>query len=247
MINKNLIPDEIRTWVGPFGDENKYVDSGKTTLDLVRKYYDFTNTDVTLDAGCGCGRLTIHLLDLLKKDAVYFGFDICPEHIKWCKEHIESIHSNFQFYHLDVKKKAYNPNGKYNISETKLPYGDNSIDFIIAHSLFTHMLSDEFEYYISELSRVLKKGGSIYASYYLYNDDRKKGISVNTACLNFIYKINNCYTFDNINPEEAIAQIEKNVLKVYHKNNLEVSVPIFYSKWSENKEFEQDFIIAKKI
>ena len=63
MINNELIPSEIRTWVGPFGDENEYINSGKTTLNLIQKYYNFENATAILDAGCGCGRITIHLLD----------------------------------------------------------------------------------------------------------------------------------------------------------------------------------------
>ena len=245
MISKELIPDKIRTWVGPFANKNDYINTGKEIFNLILKYYNLKNANDILDAGCGCGRIAIHLLHFLNKNTKYYGFDICPEHIEWCKKHIESKYNNFKFYHLDIKKEAYNPQGTLELSDTKLPYKDKSFDFIIAHSLFTHMLSNEFEYYISEFKRILRKNGFFYASYYLYNDERKIGIKNNTSCLNFNYKINDCYTFDKNNPEEAIAQIEKNVINVYNKNNFEITIPINYSKWSINKEFSQDFIIAR--
>jgi len=246
MVDDRLIPDEIRTWVGPFSDKELYIKSGRETFNDLVKYGKLERNSTVLDAGCGCGRLTIHLLDYLARDARYEGFDICPEHIEWCKNNIEKDYSNFKFMHLDIRKDAYNPNGKYRVIETRLPYGDNNFDFIIAHSLFTHMISNEFDHYISEFSRVLKRNGILYASYYLLNENSENGIRNKTSCLNFRFKIDDCYTFDEKNPEEGIAQIELYVKEIYNSFDLEIIEPVYYSNWFRTGEFTQDFIIARK-
>jgi hypothetical protein len=108
------------------------------------------------------------------------------------------------------------------------------------------MISDEFDHYISEFSRVLKRNGVIYASYYLLNEDSENGIKNNTACLNFRFKVGDCYTFDEENPEEGIAQKELHVKEIYNCFDLEIIEPVYYSNWFRTGEFTQDFIIARK-
>ena len=68
---------------------------------------------------------------------------------------------NFHFTWADVFNGYYNPKGKSKPHEYKLPYESDSFDLVIAYSVFTHMLRDETENYFSEISRVLKHGGTI--------------------------------------------------------------------------------------
>ncbi len=167
----NFLPHEnIRTWVGPFKDANVFIESGRQTFNFLKDHANLSPSHTVLDAGCGCGRLALHLLDYLNDVGKYRGFDICPEHIEWCAENISQSFPNFHFTHIDVKKTLYNPAGKFQVKEITLPYTENTFDVICAHSLFTHMLDHEMEHYIAEFSRVNKPNGMFYASYYLMND-----------------------------------------------------------------------------
>jgi 16S rRNA G1207 methylase RsmC len=71
MIDDNLIPGEIRTWVGPFADKKLYIDSGRDTLNILIQNGNLKRNSTVLDAGCGCGRITIHLLNYLEEEHIW--------------------------------------------------------------------------------------------------------------------------------------------------------------------------------
>ncbi len=238
-------PENIRTWVGPFKDANKFVESGRQTFHDIKTHTQVLPSHAVLDAGCGCGRIALHFLNYLDKTGKYHGFDISPQHINWCKENISKSFHNFCFIHIDVKKKLYNPTGKYQLKQIRLPYPDDMFDLIVAHSLFTHMLDDEMEHYLAEFSRVIKPQGTLYASYYLMTPDSSEGVKKGTAGFNFVYRIGESYTFDKVDPEEGIAQNESYVKRTYQKFNFKIAEPIHYSGWDKNNKPDQDFIISK--
>ncbi len=247
-MSNNLIPPEsIRTWVGPFKDADVFTKSGQQTFNILKEYANISPSQTILDAGCGCGRVALLLLHFLSDAGKYYGFDICPEHIDWCKKNISVSFPDFHFAHVDVKKKLYNPNGKYQLKEMTLPYSENMFDIVYAHSLFTHMVDHEMKYYINELSRVIKPTGTFYASYYLINSKTAEGVRKGTASFNFTHSIGECYTFDPENPEEGIAQSETFVRKIYDNCGFNIIEPIHYSDWDRIGIPDQDFIIAKRI
>ena len=50
------------------------------------------------------------------------------------------------------------------------PYKAKSFDVIFLFSVFTHMLPDEIEHYLKEISRMLKPGGICLTTLFLYED-----------------------------------------------------------------------------
>jgi cyclopropane fatty-acyl-phospholipid synthase-like methyltransferase len=114
----NFIPPEnIQTWVGPFKDAKLFIESGRQTFNLLKDYAKLSPSHTVLDAGCGCGRVALHLLDYFNDAGRYYGFDICREHIEWCSKKIPQSFPNFHFTHIDVKKKLYNPTGKLRLKD----------------------------------------------------------------------------------------------------------------------------------
>ncbi len=241
----NLIPPEdIRTWVGPFRDAELFIQSGRQTFNDLKTYARLSPSHTVLDAGCGCGRVALHLLDYMDNAGEYYGFDICPEHIDWCTKNISQSFPKFHFSHVDARKKLYNPEGKLSLKETPLPYQDRMFDVIWAHSLFTHMIFDEMEHYIAEFSRIIKNKGTLYASYYLINDATVEGIRKGTAGFAFTHRVGESFTFDKENPEEGIAQVESKVRGLYQKYAFRITEPIHYSDWDKHNTHDQDFIIT---
>ena len=72
--------------------------------------------------------------------------------------------------------QKYRPKAKFTASNYKFPYEDNFFDFVILQSVFTHMVLDDMKNYLHEISRVLKKGGRSYISYFILNEN-----SLNTS------------------------------------------------------------------
>lgn len=91
-----------------------------------------------LDFGCGCGRITRHWAGLEGPSVT--GTDINPRLISWARK-------NLAF-------------GRFlmNCIDSRLPFGDGEFDLVYAISVFTHLNRELQEFWIGELSRVLRPG-----------------------------------------------------------------------------------------
>ena len=84
-----------------------------------------------------------------------------PKGIAWCQENITPKHPNFRFQVADIRNKEYNSGERFAASEYEFPYEDASFDFVLLTSVFTHLLPNEVENYLSEIQRVLAPGGGV--------------------------------------------------------------------------------------
>ncbi|AXF85333.1 Demethylrebeccamycin-D-glucose O-methyltransferase [Ephemeroptericola cinctiostellae] len=123
-----------------------------------------------LDVGCGAGRMAMPLSDYLTLGR-YFGIDIIEPSIEWCQTKITPTYNNFAFQHSNIFNRFYNPNGTILAKDYVFPFEGESFDFVFLTSVFTHMLPEDLEHYLSEISRVLKKGGVCFITYFLLNNE----------------------------------------------------------------------------
>lgn len=202
-----------------------------------------------LDVGCGIGRKTIPLINYLEKTGSYEGFDTIQSDIDWCKKAISTRYPNFNFQRVDIYNKSYNPHGKYKASEFKFPFEDDSFDLITLGSVFTHMLPEDLENYLSEISRVLKKGGKCLISYFLLNDESLSLVKAQKTSQNFKYEFSPYRTTTPDTPEDSIGYDEQYILDLYEKFSLNIQTPIHYGHWCERNDFlsYQDIVVATKI
>lgn len=131
--------------------------NGEEFLQYYIELCDLKPNEKILDVGCSIGRKTIPLTKCLNKNGRYEGFDIVKVGIDWCRKKISRKYPNFHFQLVDVFNKHYNPKGKYKASEYRFPFENESFNFVVLGSVFTHMLSEDMENYFSEIARVLKK------------------------------------------------------------------------------------------
>ncbi|HEV3071612.1 MAG TPA: class I SAM-dependent methyltransferase [Solirubrobacteraceae bacterium] len=118
-----------------------------------------------LDIGCGGGRMAAALLYYLAAGS-YVGFDVHKPSIEWCRKAIAPRHQRFDFQFVDLDNPIYNPS-KLSASEFAFPYAENSFDFAIATSLFTHMFMGEVANYLRQAFRVLRPGGALFCTAFL--------------------------------------------------------------------------------
>jgi SAM-dependent methyltransferase len=199
--------------------------------------------ETVLDVGCGIGRNAVPLIGHLSE---YHGFDIMPDAVKWCQKNIARRHPNFHFHFADIYNKSYNPEGKYEASEYRFPYPDETFDLVFLVSVFTHMLYRDVENYLSEIARVLKPGGRCAISFLLLNDEARKNMATGLGAFDFKYELDNCYAQYEAIPEAAIAYDEERIRDLYMKHHLAIKEPILYGTWSTTKVMMQDIVIAFK-
>ena len=204
--------------------------------------------DRVLDVGCGIGRMAIPLTSYLSKKGEYWGFDIVKMGIEWCQTHISPKFPNFHFQHSDIYNKLYNPDGKVQPQDFQFPFDNEFFDFVFLTSVFTHMLPLEMENYTSEISRVLKKGGTCMITFFLLNEESVDLINSGRSSQDFKYEVNGCLTTNESLPEAALAYNEEFIRKLFVKYGLVIAQPISYGNWCKRQNFlsYQDLIIAEK-
>ncbi len=100
----------------------------------------FESNCKVLDFGCGCASQLKYFTGN-HPNAKYFGTDIDPSSVEW------------------VAKNYPNVSVSVNAPDNKLDFEDNTMDLIYTVSTFSHFSKDDVNFWLKELSRVLKVGG----------------------------------------------------------------------------------------
>lgn len=243
-----LIPPRRLMYDGP-RDPKIFKENGAEFFRYYVELCYLKPSEAILDVGCGLGRKTLPLINYLNAGGRYDGFDINKAGIEWCQRVISSRHPNFHFQWVDIFNQRYNPTGKHQAAEFRFPSPDETFDFVVLGSVFTHMMPAEVEHYLSEVARVLKKGtGRCLISFFLLNQETQALIEGQKSALTFQHDMGDFWVNDLALPENAVAYDETKILDLYEECGLKVSEPIYYGSWCGRDNFlsYQDLIVAGK-
>jgi len=122
--------------------------------------------DRVFDFGCGCGRTARQML--LQKNHVpkrYYGVDLFRPSIDWCRKNLTRANSKFTFHHLNAFNAQFNPSGA-----AQVPFPtDDTFSLINAHSVFTHIIERNLDFYFSECVRILESNAVMRATWFLFD------------------------------------------------------------------------------
>lgn len=236
-----LIPPRGLIYTGG-GDFKKI---GEMQLAYFQEYCNLQPAGNILDIGSGMGRSAVALTQYLNGQGKYEGFDVVKRGVDWCKKTIASRYPNFNFKYIPLNNDLYRPDGEAP-EKFQFAYPDNSFDLIIVNSVFTHMVADEVENYFNEMSRVLKREGHVYATFFIF--EKNKTIFPKGFDFPFDYK-NYRLMDDEVKSANVAYQREYLLNELAGKNNFIVK-HVFEGSWKglpkeRCKEF-QDLIIFKK-
>lgn len=241
---RNMTPPRSMNFVGN-GD---YITIGQEFKTLFTQLGGLDPAHRVLDVGCGIGRMAVPLTSYLAAETEYRGFDVVEKGIRWCQKNITPRYPHFQFLHSNIRNSFYNPHGIHESSNYRFPYDDSHFDFVFATSVFTHLLPSDTENYLAQITRVLKKGGTCFNTFFLITEEVKGLIEAGSSTQNFIPVIDSYYTTTLETPETAIAFRDEYIRNLFPKLGLTISQPIHYGSWCGRRSFVsyQDIVIATK-
>ena len=201
-----------------------------------------------LEIGSGNGRIARPLTGYLKEGS-YVGVDIMKPFIKWCQDAYRE-YDRFTFKHINIYNKFYNKFTFKKARNFRFPFENEKFDFIYLTSVFTHMHQEDVDNYLSEVNRMLKKGGVIFSTYFLINQETKNLMIQGKSTRKFLPYSENTYTDNPKNPESAIAFEQSFIESLHSKHKLDIQT-ISLGKWRSPKSlknliYNQDRIIAMK-
>jgi SAM-dependent methyltransferase len=194
-----------------------------------------------LDIGSGVGNLALGLAEYLRGG--YDGVEIHGEAVGWCQRAITLRYPHFRFHRADIASRAYNPQGTVSASTYRFPFADHSFDFVLLSSVFTHMLPEDVENYVREVSRLLRPGGICVASYFLLNDESRAGVDARRSFMTFSipHASGVCRLHSDSVPEAAVALEEAFVMAIYERAGLVVR-SLRRGKWWSGEAHDQDVL-----
>jgi SAM-dependent methyltransferase len=224
-----------------------FLDVGKELANLLIDVGGFRSDDSMLDIGCGLGRVALHLAQHLKPDGRYEGLDVVEEIVAWNQAQITLHFPHLTFTYLDIASTSYNPEGTVDPTEVQLPYADESFDLVCATSLFTHLLDEACGHYLDESARVLRPGGTLFATFLLLNERSLPAAEAGTSDVPLPHTWTHGRLANQEKPEDAVAYREDRILAALDRNGF-VGREIFYGNWPGRHDglTYQDLVVAKK-
>ncbi|MDQ5910256.1 MAG: Class SAM-dependent methyltransferase [Pseudomonadota bacterium] len=243
--NEAMIPPRMVSLIVGSGDFKK---TGIVFLGYFIRYVGLRPDHHVLEIGAGYGRMALGLTNYITSPGSYDGIEIIKKAVDWSVREINSRYPHFRFHHADVHNRYSNQDGKKSAKEYLVPFSDNSFDVVILTSVFSHMLPQDINHYLSEIRRVLKVDGRCFITYYLLDDYAEKQIQAHRASQPFYHAFDGYLSTSRTTPENTVAYPETTVRELYARNGLKIEEPILYGSWSGRDNFlsYQDVVIARK-
>jgi SAM-dependent methyltransferase len=118
-----------------------------------------------LDIGCGCGAMVPDFRRMIGPRGRYLGFDVHEASLTWCRRHFAG--DTRLSFELARVRTPYSEHFTTPASEFRFPVDTGWADFVLAKSVFTHLLELDARQYLREIRRVLAPGGRALLSAFL--------------------------------------------------------------------------------
>jgi SAM-dependent methyltransferase len=124
--------------------------------------------------------------------------------IVWCRKRF-SVSKNYRFIHADIYNSFYNPQGNVNADTYIFRCPNQSMGFIFATSVYTHMPASEVAHYLSETVRCLKNDGKAYFTCFILDAESNLQIKKGRTLFSFGHSLGSAFIESTAEPELAVA------------------------------------------
>lgn len=239
------VPPRGLIYTGSSAGSEKFIKQGQQQLSVLKESANLKPEDRVLDIGSGIGRTAIALSGYLNSKGSYEGFDVVKLGVDWCNSRLGKDFPNFKFKFVPLYNDLYN-DSEQKADDFVFPYEADSFDKVFSFSLFTHMQLIEIQNYFREISKVLKKDGLAFSTFFLFDKKDEKRIENNGD-----YSFPVCrdgYKLMSDQVKSGNIAIHKDKLsKMMADEGLEI-VKIIDGFWKGVKSIEfQDIVVFKRV
>lgn len=160
-----LPPLWLRRHVGPVG---AFESAARDMEALLRQLHLVRETDRILEIGCGCGAMVPAFVRALGPAGRYVGFDVHAPSIRWCRRRF-AADPRFRFELAEIASPYGDPSLQRSARAYRFPLDDGCADFILAKSVFTHLLEADVRHYLREIRRTLRPGRLALITAFLFD------------------------------------------------------------------------------
>jgi SAM-dependent methyltransferase len=174
---------ELNDWVGGLDPEL----IGDACLSVLELYLDINSTSRLLDFGCGIGRVLLSILKHKLEVGRIAGFDILPQVISFCNDHIARAFPQATFELIEGRNAHYD---RYIAAAGAIApkshallqreYG-SAFTGAYAFSVFTHVEMADFRSLLGLLSGLLQPGGTLFFTAFLLTPLSRQSIQQRTT------------------------------------------------------------------
>lgn len=238
------VPPRGLIYTGSSAGSDKFIKQGQQQLSVLKQTADLKSEDRVLDIGSGIGRTAIALSGYLNSKGSYEGFDVVKLGVDWCNSRLGKDFPNFKFKYVPLYNDLYN-DSKQKADDFVFPYEADEFDKVFSFSLFTHMQLNEIQNYFREISRVLKKDGLAFSTFFLFDEKDEKRIE-NNGDYSFPVSRDGYKLMSDQVKSGNIAIHKDKLSKMMADEGLEV-VKIIDGFWKGVKSIEfQDIVVFKR-
>lgn len=119
----------------------------RMVADYIARYCDLPAKADLLDFGCGTLRVSRYLIQFAS-EFNYHACDVNPFSMQWAGDEFRNLANTFVMN-----------------SSPPLALGDQSIDFVVAWSIFSHYSEAAYRAWLVELNRILRPGGYLFITF----------------------------------------------------------------------------------
>lgn len=239
------VPPRGLIYTGSSAGSDKFIKQGQQQLSVLKQTADLKPEDRVLDIGSGIGRTAIALSGYLNSKGSYEGFDVVKLGVDWCNSRLGMDFPNFKFKYVPLYNDLYN-DSEQKADDFVFPYEADEFDKVFSFSLFTHMQLNEIQNYFREISRVLKKDGLAFSTFFLFDEKDEKRIE-NNGDYSFSVSREGYKLMSDQVKSGNIAIHKDKLSKMMADEGLEI-VKIIDGFWKGVNSIEfQDIVVFKKV